>query len=36
MDWKKAFPPIALGVVIAGVIVLLATLGGWRIVSTYG
>jgi uncharacterized membrane protein len=34
MDWKKAFPAIALGVVIAGVIVLLATLGvvgGWRL-----
>ena len=34
MDWKNASPPIALGVVIAGVIVLLATLGGWRIIST--
>jgi len=27
MEWKKAFPPIALGAVIAGVIVLLVTLG---------
>ena len=27
MDWRKAFPPIAIGVVIAGVIVLLGTLG---------
>ena len=27
MDWKKAFPPIAVGVVIAGVIVLLGYLG---------
>ncbi len=34
MEWKKAFPPIALGAVIAGVIVLLVTLGvlgGWRV-----
>jgi len=34
MDWRKAFPPIALGVVIAGVIVLLVTLGvleGWKV-----
>lgn len=27
MDWRKAFPAIALGVVIAGIIVLLITLG---------
>lgn len=27
MDWKKAFPPIAIGVVIAGIIVLLGYLG---------
>jgi uncharacterized membrane protein len=27
MDWKKAFPAVALGVIIAGVIVLLITLG---------
>jgi len=27
MDWKKAFPAIAIGVVIAGIIVLLGTLG---------
>lgn len=27
MDWRKAFPAIGIGVVIAGVIVLLATLG---------
>jgi len=31
MNWKKAFPPIALGVVIAGVIVLLGTLAGWKV-----
>jgi len=34
MDWKKAFVPIALGVVVAGIIVLLITLGvigGWRV-----
>ena len=34
MDWKKAFPAIGLGVVIAGTIVLLVTLGvigGWRV-----
>lgn len=34
MEWKKAFPPIALGAVIAGVIVLLVTLGvlgGWTL-----
>jgi len=34
MDWKKAFPAIGLGVVIAGTIVLLVTLGviqGWKI-----
>jgi uncharacterized membrane protein len=33
MDWRKAFPAIALGVVIAGIIVLLITLGvikGWE------
>jgi uncharacterized membrane protein len=28
MDWKKAFPATALGAVVAGVIVLLLTLGG--------
>ena len=36
MDWRKAFPPIGLGVVIAGVIVLLVTLGvlgGWRVLT---
>ena len=27
MDWKKSFPAIALGVVIAGIIVILITLG---------
>ena len=27
MDWKKAFPAVVLGVVVAGVIVLLITLG---------
>lgn len=27
MDWRKAFLPISVGVVVAGVIVLLATLG---------
>jgi uncharacterized membrane protein len=27
MDWKKAFPAVALGVLVAGVIVLLITLG---------
>ncbi len=27
MDWRKAFPPIGIGVIIAGVIVLLGTLG---------
>ncbi len=27
MDWRKAFPPIAIGVVIAGIIMLLGTLG---------
>ena len=27
MDWKKAFPPIGIGVIIAGVIVLLGALG---------
>ena len=27
MDWKKAFPAVGLGVVIAGVVVLLITLG---------
>jgi len=27
MDWKKAFPAIGLGVVVAGVVVLLITLG---------
>lgn len=31
MEWRKAFPPIALGVVIAGVIVTLGVLGGWRV-----
>ena len=34
MDWRKAFVPIALGVVVAGIIVLLITLGvigGWRV-----
>ena len=34
MNWKKAFPAIALGVPIAGIIVLLVTLGvigGWEI-----
>ena len=27
IDWKKAFPPIGLGTVVAGIIVLLITLG---------
>jgi uncharacterized membrane protein len=27
MDWKKAFPAIGLGVIVAGVVVLLITLG---------
>jgi uncharacterized membrane protein len=27
MDWKRAFPAVALGVVVAGVVVLLITLG---------
>jgi len=27
MDWKKAFPAVGLGVIIAGVVVLLITLG---------
>jgi uncharacterized membrane protein len=27
MDWKKAFPAVGLGVIVAGVIVLLITLG---------
>ena len=27
MDWKKAFPPIGLGALIAGIIVILITLG---------
>lgn len=27
MDWKKAFPAVGLGVVVAGVVVLLITLG---------
>jgi len=27
MDWRKAFPPIGIGVIIAGVIVLLGALG---------
>ena len=31
MDWKKAFPAVGLGVIVAGVIVLLITLG---IIST--
>jgi len=34
MDWKRAFPAIGLGVVIAGTIVLLVTLGviqGWKV-----
>ena len=34
MDWRKAFPAIGLGVVVAGVIVLLLTLGvikGWNV-----
>jgi len=34
MDWKKAFPAIGLGVIVAGTIVLLVTLGviqGWKI-----
>ena len=37
MNWRKAFPPIGLGVVIAGVIVLLLTLGvikGWEAFTT--
>ena len=34
MDWRKAFPAVALGVVVAGIIVLLITLGvieGWKV-----
>ena len=31
MDWKKAFPAVGLGVIVAGVVVLLITLG---VVST--
>jgi uncharacterized membrane protein len=34
MDWKKSFPAIALGVPIAGIIVLAVTMGvihGWNI-----
>ena len=31
MEWRKAFPPIALGAVIAGVIWLLGVLGGVRL-----
>jgi uncharacterized membrane protein len=27
MDWRKAFPAVALGVIVAGVVVLLITLG---------
>jgi len=27
MDWKKAFPAVGLGVIVAGVVVLLITLG---------
>lgn len=27
MKWRKAFPPVAVGVVVAGVVVLLTTLG---------
>ncbi len=27
MDWRKAFPPVGIGVVIAGIMVLLGTLG---------
>jgi uncharacterized membrane protein len=27
MDWRKAFPAVALGVVVAGIVVLLITLG---------
>lgn len=33
MDWRRAFPAIGLGVVLAGIIVLLVTLGitqGWK------
>ena len=34
MDWRKAFPAIGIGVVVAGIIVLLITLGiikGWNV-----
>ncbi len=34
MDWRKAFPAVALGVVVAGIVVLLITLGvieGWKV-----
>jgi len=31
MDWKKAFPAVGLGVIVAGVVVLLITLGVIRI-----
>jgi len=27
MDWKKAFPAVGLGVIVAGIVVLLITLG---------
>jgi uncharacterized membrane protein len=33
-DWRKAFPAVALGVLVAGIVVLLVTLGvieGWKI-----
>lgn len=35
MDWKKAFPPIAIGVIIAAVIVLLGTLGVVEVFSIF-
>jgi uncharacterized membrane protein len=31
MDWKKAFPAVGLGVIVAGVVVLLITLGAFSI-----
>jgi len=35
MDWRRAFPPIAIGVVIAGVIVLLSYLGVVEIINIF-
>jgi uncharacterized membrane protein len=35
LDWRKAFPPVAIGVMIAGAVVLLATLGVIRAFSVF-